>query len=75
MRQGLIVALLGLAAGVALALGLTKLMGELLYATPTTDALTFASVALAIIGIAALACALPARRALRIDPLQALRVR
>jgi ABC-type antimicrobial peptide transport system permease subunit len=50
-------------------------MGSLLYATPTTDILTFAGVAMMLVAIAGLACALPARRALQIDPLQALRGR
>jgi predicted permease len=75
MRQGLVVALIGLVAGGVLSLGLTKLMGSLLYATPTTDILTFAGVAMMLVAIAGLACALPARRALQIDPLQALRGR
>jgi putative ABC transport system permease protein len=73
MRQGLTIAAAGLVVGVALALAVTKLMSSLLFATPATDGLTFASVALALIAVAALACALPARRALQIDPLQALR--
>ena len=73
MRQGLTIAATGLDVGVALSLALTKLMSSLLFATPATDGLTFASVALALIGVAAIACALPARRALQIDPLQALR--
>jgi putative ABC transport system permease protein len=75
MRQGLVVALIGLVAGGVLSLALTKLMGSLLYATPTTDILTFAGVAMMLVAIAGLACALPARRALQIDPLQALRGR
>jgi putative ABC transport system permease protein len=75
MRQGLVVAILGLFVGVGLSLGLTKLMSSLLYATPATDILTFVGVALLLVGIAALACALPARRALHIDPIQALRIR
>ena len=73
MRQGLTVAAAGLVVGVALSLAVTKLMTSLLFATPATDSLTFVSVAVALIGVAALACALPARRALKIDPLQALR--
>ena len=73
MRQGLAISAAGLVVGVALSLAVTKLMTSLLFATPATDSLTFASVAVALIGVAALACALPARRALKIDPLQALR--
>ena len=73
MRQGLTIAAAGLVVGVALSLVVTKLMTSLLFATPATDGLTFGSVALALIAVAALACALPARRALKIDPLQALR--
>ena len=73
MRQGLAIAAVGLAVGVVLSLAVTKLMSSLLFATPPTDLLTFAVVALALIGVAALACAVPARRALEIDPLQALR--
>ena len=73
MRQGLVVATAGLAIGIALSLVLTNLMTNLLFATPATDGLTFLAVAVALIGVAALSCALPARRALKIDPLQALR--
>jgi putative ABC transport system permease protein len=75
MRQGLAVAVVGLVAGIALSAGFTRLMTVLLFATPATDAITFVSVALLLLGVAALACALPARRALQIDPLQALRIR
>jgi putative ABC transport system permease protein len=75
MRQGLTVSLIGLVVGVALSLSLTKLMSSLLFATAATDVATFAAVALTLIVVAALACALPARRALQIDPLQALRIR
>ena len=75
MRQGLVVAVIGLAAGLVLSASLTKLMSSLLYATPATDLLTFAGVAIMLIAVATLACALPARRALQIDPLQALRIR
>jgi predicted permease len=75
MRQGLVLAGVGLVAGLAVAMSLTKLMRGLLFDTPPTDVATFAVVALALIGTAALACFLPARRALAIDPVQALRTR
>jgi ABC-type antimicrobial peptide transport system permease subunit len=75
MRQGLFLAVLGLVLGVGLSMSLTKLMGGLLYNTPATDAQTFALVATTLVLIAAIACFLPARRALKIDPVQALRTR
>jgi ABC-type lipoprotein release transport system permease subunit len=50
-------------------------MRGLLFNTPPTDVGTFALVALALVATAALACFLPARRALSIDPVQALRSR
>jgi putative ABC transport system permease protein len=75
MRQGLVLAAVGLALGAGLSMSATKLMGGLLYNTPATDAATFVLVATTLVGIAALACFLPARRALKIDPVQALRPR
>lgn len=75
MRQGMLLAALGLMVGVGLSMSATKLMGGLLYQTPATDGSTFALVGAALVGIAALACFLPARRALKIDPVQALRTR
>jgi predicted permease len=75
MRQGLVLAFVGLALGIGLSMSAAKLMGGLLYDTPATDAGTFALVGTTLVGIAALACFLPARRALQIDPVQALRTR
>lgn len=75
MRQGLLLAVLGLGVGLLIALATTKLMRGLLFNTPPTDVGTFVLVALALVGTAALACFLPARRALTIDPVQALRTR
>lgn len=75
MRQGLLLASIGLVAGLFVALGATKLMRGLLFNTPPTDVGTFALVAAALVATAALACFLPARRALAIDPVQALRTR
>jgi ABC-type lipoprotein release transport system permease subunit len=73
MRQGLGLVVAGLAAGVATSLAVTKLMSGLLYDTPPTDGVTFTGVAALLMVIAAAACLLPARRALTVDPVQALR--
>jgi predicted permease len=73
MRQGLILVLAGLAAGVAGALWQVRLMEKLVYGVKTTDPATFTAVILTLLAVGALACYLPARRATRIDPMQALR--
>jgi predicted permease len=73
LRQGLGLALAGAAVGLIGALIVSNLMSGLLYGVRPTDPLTFASVALLLIGVALLACYIPARRALRVDPLVALR--
>jgi ABC-type antimicrobial peptide transport system permease subunit len=73
LRQGLTLALLGVALGVAAALALTRLMKSLLFGVSATDPLTFAGVALLLLCSALLACWIPARRATRVDPLIALR--
>ena len=73
VRQGMTPALVGVVAGIAGALLLTRLMAAVLYQVRTTDPATFAAVVLVLLGTALLASWLPARRALRIDPVQALR--
>jgi len=73
LRQGLGLAIAGAAVGLAGALIVSHLMAGLLYGVRPTDPLTFAGVALVLIGVALLACYIPARRALRVDPLVALR--
>jgi predicted permease len=75
MRQGLTLALVGLVVGVGASFAATKLMAGLLYDTPATDIGTFAGVALMLTVIAAGACFLPALRALKVEPVQALRAR
>ena len=73
LKQGLILALVGVTIGVAAALGLMRLLRTLLYETSTTDVVTFALVTGVLFVVALLACYLPARRATKVDPLVALR--
>ena len=73
VRQAMTLALVGIAIGVAAAYGLTRLMASLLYNVKPTDPIIFASVAILLAAVALLASYLPARRALRIDPVVALR--
>lgn len=73
LGQGARLALLGVVIGLAAAAGLTRLMGTILYGVSATDPLTFAAVAMVLTLIALAACYLPARRAVRIDRLVALR--
>jgi len=73
LRQGLGLAVAGAAVGLACALIVSHLMAGLLYGVRPTDPLTFAGVAVLLIGVALLACYIPARRAIRVDPLVALR--
>ena len=73
LRQGLGLAVAGAAVGLVGALIVSHLMAGLLYGVKPTDPLTFSCVALLLLGVALLACYIPARRALRVDPLVALR--
>ena len=71
--QGMGLAVVGVVAGIAGALALTRLMASVLYEVRATDPATFATVVVVLLGAALVASWLPARRALRIDPVQALR--
>ena len=71
--QGVGMALIGVGIGLGAALGLTRLMANQLFGISAHDPLTFAAVAVLLILVAAAACFLPARRAMRVDPIAALR--
>jgi predicted permease len=73
LKDGARMTVLGVGIGIAAALVLTRLMSSMLFGVNPTDLATFAVVALTLSAIAMLACYLPARRAMRIDPLIALR--
>jgi len=74
LKQGMLLALIGAAAGVLVALPVARMASGLLYGVSATDPLIYAAITLLLMGVALLACYLPARRATRIDPLVALRV-
>jgi putative ABC transport system permease protein len=72
LRQGMTLTAIGLAVGLALAFGLTRLFSSMLYQVPPTDPAIFLGMTMGLAGIACLASYLPARRAARVDPLRSL---
>jgi putative ABC transport system permease protein len=73
LRQGMTLVVAGLAVGVLAAMALTRMLRTLLFEVQPFDPITFAAVSLTLAAVALVACYLPARRALRVDPLLALR--
>jgi putative ABC transport system permease protein len=73
VRQGMVLTLAGIGLGLGGALLLTRLMSGLLYGVPSTDPITFCLVTLLLTAVALAAQLIPARRAARVDPVNALR--
>ena len=73
LGEGARLAITGVAVGVAASLAITRLMSSLLFGISATDPLTFVGVAALLSAVALLASYIPARRAMRVDPMVALR--
>ena len=73
VRQGMTMALIGLAIGLVGAFSLSRVLRGLLYGVSSTDPFTFVAVSVVLLAVALLACLIPAKRATRVDPIIALR--
>lgn len=73
LKQGIILALIGVGIGLVGAIGLSKALSSVLYGISATDPVTFISVAVIMVAVALMACFFPARKATKVDPLTAMR--
>ena len=73
LREGLRLVVIGLPLGLAAALAAVRLLSSYLYGVSATDVATFSAITALLAGVALFACYVPARRAMRVDPVQALR--
>ena len=73
VKKGIVLGVVGVAAGLAASFGLTRLISTLLFEVTATDAATFTVVSVGLFLVTLIACYVPARRATRVDPLKALR--
>jgi ABC-type antimicrobial peptide transport system permease subunit len=73
LREGMLLATVGVGVGIVAALALTRLIASLLFGVAPDDALTIGAVATLLLMVASVACYIPARRATRVDPMTALR--
>lgn len=73
IKQGLLLTLLGIGVGLAGVFALIVYLESFLYGISPTDPFTLATVAAILLGVALLACLIPARRAAKVDPMKALR--
>lgn len=73
LREGLRLAVIGVPLGLAASVASVRLLANYLYGVSATDGATFSGIALLMAGVALFACYVPARRAMRVDPVQALR--
>jgi ABC-type antimicrobial peptide transport system permease subunit len=73
LRQGIVLAIVGAVLGIGVALGLTRYLASMLYDVHANDPLTLLAVVVLLTLVALAACYIPARRAMRVDPMVALR--